>query len=74
MKQILESTFWTDLLKNGQSWLINEMPGLLIALVLFFIAFKIINFSLKKLEKILLNRADKNDKLDTGEAEKRILT
>ena len=74
MEQILESTFWTDLFKNGQNWLINELPGLLIALVLFFIAFKIINFSLKKLKRTLLNRADKNDKLDTVEAEKRIIT
>nr|MDA3819703.1 mechanosensitive ion channel [Candidatus Delongbacteria bacterium] len=74
MKQIFGTTFWTDLLKNSQSWLINELPGLLIALVLFFIAFKIINFALKKLKKTLLNRADKNDKLDTDEVEKRIIT
>ncbi len=74
MKQILESTFWTELIKNGQNWLINELPGLLIALVLFFLAFKIIAFSLKKLKRTLLNQAEKNDKLDTVEAEKRIIT
>ncbi len=74
MKQILDSTFWTELFKNGQNWLINELPGLLITLVLFFLAFKIIGFSLKKLKRTLLNRADKNDKVDTVEAEKRILT
>jgi len=74
MEQILESNFWTELFKNGQNWLINELPGLLIALVLFFLAFKIIDFSLKKLKRTLLNRAEKNDKLDSAEAEKRILT
>ena len=74
MEQILESTFWTELFKNGQNWLINELPGLLIALVLFFLAFKIIGFSLKKLKRTLLNRAAKNDTLDTVEAEKRIIT
>jgi len=74
MKQILESTFWTELSKNGQYWIINELPGLLIALVLFFLAFKIIGFSLKKLKRTLLNRADKDDKVDTAEAEKRIIT
>ena len=63
-----------ELFKNGQNWLINELPGLLIALVLFFLAFKIIGFSLKKLKRSLLNRAYKNDKLDAVEAEKRILT
>lgn len=74
MKQILESTFWTDLFKTSQNWLINELPGLLIALVLFFIALKIIKFSLKKLKTNLLNRADKNDTLETDETEKRIIT
>jgi moderate conductance mechanosensitive channel len=74
MKQILESTFWTELSKNGQYWIINELPGLLIALVLFFLAFKIIGFSLKKLKRTLLNLADKDDKVDTAEAEKRIIT
>jgi len=74
MEQFLESTFWTELFKNGQNWLINELPGLLIALVLFFLAFKIIGFSLKKLKRTLLNRAAKNDTLDTVEAEKRIIT
>jgi small-conductance mechanosensitive channel len=74
MEQILESTFWTNLLKTGQNWIINELLGLLIALVLFFIALKIIKFSLKKLKKTLLNRADKNEKLDSDETEKRIIT
>ena len=50
MEQILESTFWTELFNNGLNWIINELPGLLIALVLFFLAFKIIGISLKKLK------------------------
>ena len=74
MRQILESGFWSELFKNGQDWLINELPGLLIALVLFFLAFKIVGFSLKKLKRTLINRAGKNDKVDTVEAEKRIIT
>src|SRR6056297_1388963 len=74
MRQILESGFWSELFKNGQNWLINELPGLLIAIVLFFLAFKIVGFSLKKLKRTLINRAAKNDKVDTIEAEKRIIT
>lgn len=53
MEQFLESTFWIELFKNFQNWLINELPGLLIASVLFFLAFTIIGFSLKKLNKTL---------------------
>ena len=74
MKQILESTFWTDLFKTSQNWLISELPGLLIALVLFFLAYKIVGFSVKKLNKKLLNNAKKNDNADTDEAGKRINT
>ncbi len=74
MKQILEYTFWTELYENGQDWLVAELPGLLIALVLFFIVFKVVGFSLKKLNKTLLNRADKDDSVDAGEAGKRINT
>jgi moderate conductance mechanosensitive channel len=74
MEKIFEHSLWTGLFKNGQNWLIEELPGLLIALVLFFLAFKIVAYFLKKLNKTFLNRADKNDTVDTIEAGKRINT
>ena len=74
MEQILESTFWTELFKNGQNWLISELPGLLIVSIIVFIASKIVRFSFKKLKRTLINRADKNTKVDTNEAVKRINT
>jgi moderate conductance mechanosensitive channel len=74
MKQIFEHTFWTELFESGQNWVITELPGLLIALVLILLAFKIVRFFLKKLNKTFLKRADKNEKADTDEAGKRINT
>lgn len=74
MKQIFESTFWTELFKSGQNWLIAELPGLLIALVLFYLALRIVGFSVKKLNKKFLNNAKQNDEADTDEAGKRINT
>lgn len=74
MESILERTFWTELFKSGQNWLIAELPGLLIALVLFYLALKIVGFSVKKLNKKFLNNAKQNDKADTDEAGKRINT
>jgi len=74
MEHFFDYTFWVELFKNGKEWLINELPGLLITLVLFFSAFKIVAFSLKKLNKTLLSRAEKNDKIDTFESGKRINT
>ena len=74
MENILEQTFWTEFFKSGQNWLIAELPGLLIALVLFYLALKIVGFSVKKLNKKFLNNAKQNDKADTDEAGKRINT
>ncbi len=74
MEKLLDAGFWTVLLEKAQTWLMEELPGLIIILILFFIAFKLIGFLLKKLNKTLIKRADKNEKVDTGEAEKRIST
>jgi len=74
MEKIFDSGFWAKLFDKGQDWLINELPGLIIVIVLFFIVMKVIGFFLKKLRKSLVSRAEKNEKLDTIEAEKRIVT
>ena len=74
MEQIFENAFWTELYKSSQNWLIEELPGLLIVLVLFFLTFKIVVFSLKKLNKTFLKRADRDEKVDTVEEGKRINT
>lgn len=72
MENILEQPFWTQLFINGQDWIIVELPGLLIALVLFLLAYKIVGFSLKKLNKVFINNAEVSDKTNTDEAGKRI--
>lgn len=74
MEKFLETDFWTALIKSSQEWLINELPGLLIILIVFFASFKIIRFLLKRLKKTLTKRADKSDKKDSIESEKRINT
>ncbi|MFO8129012.1 MAG: mechanosensitive ion channel family protein, partial [Bacteroidales bacterium] len=74
MEKFLETDFWTALIKSSQEWLINELPGLLIILIVFFASFKIIRFLLKRLKKTLTKRADRSDKKDSIESEKRINT
>ena len=74
MEHFLNGIFWTELLKNIQNWLVNELPGLIIMLIIIIIAFRIVSFSLRKLKKTLINRADKNSEVDTNEAIKRINT
>lgn len=74
MEQLFDAGFWTDLFEKAKMWLIEDLPGLLIILIVFFIAFKIIRVSLKRLRKSLIKHAEKNDIRDTDEAEKRIHT
>ncbi len=74
MEQVFDSTFWTELYKSGQDWMISELPALLIALLLLFLAFKIVNYSINKLNKSFLMRAHDNDRVDTEEAGKRVNT
>ena len=59
---------------SGRDWLVNDMPGVLLILVLFFIVFKLVGFSFRRLSKKLIDRADKKESVDTGESVKRINT
>jgi moderate conductance mechanosensitive channel len=74
MEQFMESTLYTEFLSKGKEWLISDFPGLLIVLILFFIAMKIIRISFRKLRKTLISRAERDEKIDTVETEKRINT
>ena len=55
-------------------WVITELPGLLILLVLFFGALKIMKYLIRRLKTKLVNRADKKAEVGTFEAVKRINT
>jgi len=72
MEKLFDAGFWTQLYENLEKWVINELPGLLIILVVFFIATRAVRFLVKKLRQAFIRRADKRD--DALEAEKRIHT
>lgn len=74
MEEQVNDQFFTDLIVSGKYWLINEFPGVLLVMILFFILFKVVRFSFRKLKRNLINRADKKESVDTGEAVKRINT
>mgnify|MGYP006278397073 CR=1 FL=1 len=74
MEKLLNSDFWRSLLESGQQWLITEGPALLITIVFFIVALRLLVFFTKKMEKTFKKRAAKNEKIDPGEAEKRIHT
>ncbi len=74
MEQVLTNSFWKSLLQNLQEWALTELPGLIVLIIIIFMAFRFLGFSLKRLKKTLVHRADKNSDVDTGEAKKRINT
>ncbi|MCF8218845.1 MAG: mechanosensitive ion channel family protein [Bacteroidales bacterium] len=74
MEKILESGFWAELLKGAQEWLIHQLPGILILVVLFIIAMKSVSFFTKKLKKSILRRSEKVSQSEKRESEKRVET
>lgn len=74
MEKFISKTFWTELLNKGQEWLVSELPGLIIVLLIFILTLRIVRFSIKKLKKTLIKRAEKSKTTDTAESTKRINT
>jgi small conductance mechanosensitive channel len=74
MEQVFTTEFWQRLFDSGLNWLTTELPGLLILIVLMFIALKVVRAAIKKLRKGMTTRAERNESVDTGEATKRIDT
>jgi moderate conductance mechanosensitive channel len=74
MQEIFTATFWETLIEKLINWMVGDLPGLLVVAVVIFAAFKIVRFSMKRLRIGMAHRAEKNDKVDTNEAVKRIET
>ncbi len=74
MEQIVSDSFWVDLFEKVKSWLLTDFPGLLILVILFFLAFKIIRFSFKRLTKTMISRVEKSETVEAAESAKRIQT
>jgi len=72
MKQLFTSDFWVKVLNNFEEWIVTELPGLILFIIVIFIAFKIIRFTLNRVKKKLIKRAEKGE--NPIESEKRINT
>lgn len=74
MEKLFTNEFWDTLLKDLQGWIINELPGLIIIIIVLFLLSRFFAFSLKRMKQSLIRKAKKSDKRDAGEVEKRINT
>ena len=57
-----------------QEWILLELPVIIGLIVGLFIILRMVKYAIKRLKKTLLNHAEKSEKVDTQEAEKRINT
>lgn len=55
---------WEETFKSVEAWLTTEGIKVLIALILFFVAFKLIDFLSKKIEKKAEKKIEKNKNID----------
>ena len=72
MENILTGTFWTEIFKNLESWLITELPGIILLTIILLVIFRVMKFTLARIGNRLVARAGKND--NPAESEKRINT
>ncbi len=74
MENMIGERFGQEALDIFINWMVTELPGLLIIVILFLVATKVIGMLIKKLSNTLIERATKSPTVDTGEATKRINT
>jgi moderate conductance mechanosensitive channel len=74
MENLFSERFGPEAIDIVIRWVVTELPGLIIILILFAVAFKIAGVFSRKLTKTLLERAAKSPNVDTDEATKRINT
>ena len=74
MENLFTNEFWETVIANLQEWVINELPGVVIIILIIMVLFRIVSFSLKRLKGTLVARSQKSEKGDAAEVEKRINT
>lgn len=74
MEKLFTNEFWETLLSGAREWIVSELPGLVIIIIVLLVLSRVVTFSLKKFKKSLITRAGKNEKKDAAEVEKRINT
>jgi len=74
MEDLLTTDFWAKLLSSATDWVIKELPGIIIMVIALIIILRVARFSISRLKKALIRKAEKDETVDNSEAEKRIDT
>ena len=71
---VLTRGFWKDLLHKILMWMVLELPVILVIIVVFIILLRSQRYIIHRVRKIAINRATRDERVDTHEALKRIDT
>jgi small-conductance mechanosensitive channel len=74
MEDLLTTDFWAKLLSSATDWVIKELPGIIIMVIALIIILRVARFTISRLKKALIRKAEKDETVDESEAEKRIDT
>lgn len=74
MESYLSQDFWASIFMSLVNWVVKELPGMIILVIIIMIALRLIAYSLSRLKKRLVLRAEKEDLADSLESEKRLNT
>ena len=74
MKSFFNKELLSQQVEKIQEWLILDFPVIIGLIIALFIVLRTVKYAIKRLKRTLLKHAEKNEKVDTQEAEKRINT
>lgn len=74
MEELITESFWEKLFSHILHWTLTELPSILFISLVFFIGAKLSFFTIRRLRKLMVRRAEKSQHIDTDEAAKRINT
>jgi small conductance mechanosensitive channel len=74
MENLVSSEFWQRLFSSLMDWIIIELPGIFIMVLVLVLLSRGIKMAIDQFKKVLLRRAESDPKVDSLEAGKRINT
>lgn len=74
MKDIFNHEFWIEAATNFSKWFVNEMPSIVLIIIIFFVGMKFLKKISSKLTDYILNKKIPSHSINKFESQKRINT
>ncbi len=71
---VLTSAFWKEMMRKAVMWMVVELPVIIVIIVVFVLLLRSQKYIISRVRKVAINRATKDERVDTNEALKRIDT